>query len=659
MANNSIFNSINRFLRPSGVKKDSDKNTPDNSLVTPDSKRFKSIEDLQQQFLDYQRSKISQDRHSRTMYHDVDRISSYQDYRAMDHSPEVSAALNILRDECLTISDKGNILEINSNNARIKNELIDLFKNRLNIDFNLRLWIRELIKYGDYFVKLDIDREHGIYDVMSLPGQEIHREEGFDGDNDSVRFRWETTNMMFESWQIAHFRLLEDSDRIPYGRSILDSARKLWKQLQLAVDAMLVYRITRAPERRIFYIEVGNIEENDIYQYIQQVQRTVKKQPVVDRDGNINSKYDPMNIDEDYFLPIRGEKSSKIDTLPGAANMDQIQDIEFLQNKLFAALQVPKPYLNYAESMPGGSTLSQTDLRFARTINSIQISVLAELRRIANIHLYFLGFEDDVDNFELTLTNPSTQQELLKLETMKSRLEVFNALFTPESTSPVSYTWAMKNVLNFSDADILLILRQKKIEKQIFNEIDKAPNTYNKIGLFKALDDKYEIEGAWEASSSSEGAGGGPGGEDLGGGGFGGASDLGGGFEFGGETEGGEGEGSGEAEAPAPAEPLAEAIKKRKLISNLSDKFSEELLEELFKLNQQISSLDEISGVEDTSDNSLLNKSYSMSQTSKKLINMIEKKILKEDVIYEDEEELNENHGSFDFFEDELDSNES
>lgn len=551
-----------------------------------------AIEAIQQQYLDWQVNKIAHNLYQRTLYFDTDRISSYQDFRAMDMSPEIAAALNIIRDECLTRNEKGNILEIYSENARVKEVLKDLFNKRLNIEFNLKLWIRDLIKYGDYFVHLHIDGadQDGIYNFQTLPVEEIHREDGYDGKPDAVRFRWETTNDYFEEWQIAHFRLIEDTKKIPYGRSILDPARKLWKQLQLAEDSMLVYRITRAPERRVFYIEVGNLEDGDVKTYVQKIQNQLKKQPIVDsKTGNMNMKYNPMNITEDFFIPIRGDKSSRIDTLPGASNLGDIQDIEYLQNKLFASLQVPKTYLNYAESMPGGSTLSQADLRFARTINSIQEIVLMEMRRIANIHLYFAGFKDDIDNFSLSLTNPSTQQELLKLETMKARLEVAKEYYAPDATSFTSWTWVMENILGFSKQDIKLILKQKKVEKKIFAEIDAAVDTYKKIGLFNDLDAKYEIPGAvakpgtGEDSGDSGSGGGGSSLGGLGGGGLPGGEELGGGpggEELGGSgaetTPGAEETGVPGAEEPATEEiPLAESkqVKLQKLLKESDNRF--------------------------------------------------------------------------------------
>jgi len=592
-----------------------------------------AIENIQQEYLDWQVNKIGHNLYQRTLYFDTDRLSAYQDFRAMDMTPEIAAALNIIRDECLTRSERGNILEIYSENSRVKEVLKDLFNKRLNIDFNLKLWIRELIKFGDYYVHLHIDKEDGVYDFMTLPVEEMHREEGYEGKPNAVRFRWETTNDYFEEWQIAHFRLIEDAKKLPYGRSILDPARKLWKQLQLAEDSMLVYRITRAPERRVFYIEIGNLEDGDVRQYVQKIQNQIKKTPIVDqKTGNMNMKYNPMNITEDYFIPIRGDKSSRIDTLPGASNLGDIQDIEYLQNKLFASLQVPKTYLNYSESMPGGSTLSQADLRFSRTINSIQEIVLMELRRIANIHLYFAGFKDDIDNFSLSLTNPSTQQELLKLETMKARLEVAKEYYAPDSTSFTSWTWVMENILGFSKADIKLILKQKKVEKKIFAEIDSAVDTYKKIGLFDELDARYEIPGAVAkpgdgGDEGGDGGGGGGGGSSLGGLGGGGidmgAPDLGaeaGGGEVGGDLGGGEDVGAGgptpDAGAGEELPTLAEykKIKFKKILKESDGRFDNYLDDLLGK--------DEV--VTEDEETTLLKNNKSLNYRTKKLFERIQ-----------------------------------
>ena len=590
--NGTVFSNILDALRGNRTGLDAEKNR-EKLLTAQPSSPYKNVEDKQQEFLDVQSSKIAYDLYTRSVYYDTDRLTAYNDFRAMDTSPEISAALDILTDEVCTRSEKGEILQIFSNNSRIKNVLKDLFHNTLNIDYNLMFWSREMMKFGDFFLKLEIDKDAGVFDCRAMPVAELHREEAYDGNMNSARFRWDLNNMYFEEWQVAHFRIATDGSRLPYGRSILEPARKLWKQLQLAEDAMLVYRLIRAPERRVYYIEVGNTDPKDIPQFIEKMKASMKKNYVVDPNtGQMNLKYSPITYEEDYFIPVRGDKSSKIETLQGASNLNDIADVEYLQNKLFAAIKVPRAYLNYADKLEGGSTLAQADLRFARTVNRMQEAVLLELRRIANIHLYFLGFEDDMDNFSLKLTNPSTQQELLKLEVTKLRLEVFKEMYNPEITSPTSYTYAMQNVLGFSDAEIKLILKQKKVEKKMFAEIDEAAEIYKKTGIFKDIDKKFTKgqgdeedagvapgqEGEEDAGAGGGGGGGGfssPGGEEDPVGGEAGAiegGDGGEGMEAGGEGGGGLG-GGALSESTLLSENNKLFAKTRNLLKNLDKKF--------------------------------------------------------------------------------------
>ena len=590
--NGTIFSNILNVLRGNRTGLDAEKSR-EKLLTNEPTSPYKNVEDKQQEFLDVQSSKIAYDLYTRSVYYDTDRLTAYNDFKAMDSSPEISAALDILTDEVCTRSEKGEILQIYSNNARIKNVLKDLFHNTLNIDYNLMFWAREMMKFGDFFLKLEIDKELGVFDCRAMPVAELHREEAYDGNLNSARFRWDLNNMYFEEWQVAHFRIATDGSRLPYGRSILESARKLWKQLQLSEDAMLVYRLIRAPERRVYYIDVGNTDPKDVPQYIEKMKASMKKNYVVDPStGQMNLKYNPITYEEDYFIPLRGDKGAKIETLQGAANLNDIADVEYLQNKLFAAIKVPRAYLNYADKLEGGSTLAQADLRFARTVNRMQEAVLLELRRIANIHLYFLGFEDDMDNFSLKLTNPSTQQELLKLEVMKLRLEVFKEAYSNEPTSPMSYTHAMQNILGFSDAEIKLILKQKKVEKKMFMEIEEAGEAYKKTGIFKDIDKKFTkgqgdeqdagVEPGKEEDSEEPSFGGG------GGGGLGSEPDFGseenpfGGGEAG-AVEGGEGGEGNEGGAGGEGGTMSESTlitennklfaKTRNLLKNLDKKF--------------------------------------------------------------------------------------
>ena len=530
----TIFYSLSQLFR--GNQKDIPNQLSQNrEVLGNDPYSDNNIQQKQQMFADFQSLKVAQDLYSRSMYYDSDRIGAYNDYRAMDQSPEISVALDIMSDECVSRNDKGEILTIYSENSRIKRILNDLFHQTLNVNYNLWFWIRTLLKYGDNFLKLEIDQELGVYNIVQLPTGEIHKEVGYDGNTSSVRFKWNSSNMYFEYFQIAHFSLVSESEKMPYGRSVLDPVRKLWKQLQLAEDALLVYRLVRAPERRMFFIDVGNTDTLDVRQYIEKMKAELKKSQVVDSQGRINMKFNLITFEEDYFIPVRGDKTgTKVETLPGASNLGDIADIEYLQNKLFTGIKVPKTYLNYAQSLPGGSTLSQADLRFARTINRFQEAVVLELRSIANIHLKVLGFDDDINNFTLTLTNPSTQQELLKLETMRARLDIFKEMFSSDATAPVSYTWGMENILGFSKSEIKQILRQKKIERKMFYEIERAHEEYMDTGIFTELDKKFR-KPDFDPNTQIDTGGENDSVDSAGGGGFGG---FGGGSSFGlGDTD--------------------------------------------------------------------------------------------------------------------------
>ncbi len=527
----TIFYSLSQALR--GEKKDiiADLSNDGSSILSnPTNQNTNDLQNQQQRFADFQTLKVAQDLYSRSMYYDSDRITAYNDYRAMDQSPEISVALDIMADECVTRNDRGEIINIYSENSRVKRIIKELLI-KLNINYNLWFWIRTLLKYGDNFIKLEVDQHLGVYNVVQLPTGEIHKEVGFDGNPYSVRYKWDINNLYFDDWQVAHFSLVSDGEKMPYGRSVLDSVRKLWKQLQLAEDALLVYRLVRAPERRMFFIDVGNTDTPDVKQYIEKIKAEIKKSQVVDqRTGNINMKFNLITFEEDFFIPVRGDKSvTKVETLPGASNLGDIADIEYLQNKLFTGIKVPKTYLNYGEALPGGSTLSQADLRFARTINRFQEAIVLELRNIVNIHLKVLGFDDDINNFTLTLTNPSTQQELLKLETMKARLDVFKDMFSSDATAPVSYSWAMEYILGFSKSEIKQILRQKKMERKMFYEIERAHEEYMDTGIFTELDKKFR-KPDFDPDTQIDTEDGGGGGDTGGGSGFGG---FGGGDSFG------------------------------------------------------------------------------------------------------------------------------
>jgi len=493
-------------------------------ILKTDSKSEYENEKLQIQqslYLSNQWQKIDNELYTKSIYYEPTRLASYYDYESMEFTPEISAALDIYAEECTTPSEKGYILSIFSESSRIKSILGDLFNNILDMSTNLPMWIRNTCKYGDNFVYLKIDPEKGIIGCNQLPNIEIERSEGHsylnqtandDENAHNVEFKWREKAMKFNSWEIAHFRILGDDRRLPYGTSMLEKARRIWKQLLLAEDAMLVYRTSRAPERRVFKVFVGNMDDKDVESYIQKVANKFKRDPVVDpQNGNVDLRMNQMAVDQDYFIPVRDQAApSPIETLPGATNLSEIADIEYIQKKLLASLRIPKAFLGFEEVVGEGKNLALLDIRFARTINRIQKAIIQELNKVAIIHLYVLGFEDELENFSLGLTNPSTQAELLKLEQWQTKITLYkDAVGDPgNGIAPVSSTWAKKFILGMSDEEIKLDLQQQRFEKALSGELEVTKDVIKKTGLFNTVDKLYgeppTKEGADDVTASEE-----------------------------------------------------------------------------------------------------------------------------------------------------------
>jgi hypothetical protein len=409
-------------------------------------------------------------------YGAFDRMSRYSDFSEMEATPEIASALDIYAEETVSQDEKGQVLHVHSENRRVKELLDTLFSDTLNIEFNLPMWTRNLCKYGDFFLFNDVHPGYGIINAYPIPISEMEREEGYDPkDPMAVRFRWITRgNQVLENWQISHFRLLGNDAFLPYGSSVLESARRIWRQMILMEDAMLVYRIVRAPERRVFYIDVGNVPPEEVANFMEQAQTSLKRNKVADKaNGKMDLRYNPLAVDEDYFIPVRGgETGTKIDSLAGGSNAAAIEDVQYIQKKLFAALKIPKAYLGYDEEIGAKATLAQEDIRFSRTISRIQKVVISELNKIAMIHLYSHGYEgEDLLNFTLKLSNPSTIAQQQKLELISSRFDIAGK--APEGI--VDRRWVRKNILGFSDEEIEAVKEGRKKDKEEDAELEAMP----------------------------------------------------------------------------------------------------------------------------------------------------------------------------------------
>ena len=395
----------------------------------------------------------------------------YSEYDAMDTDAIIASALDVIADESTLKNDMGEVLSIRSSDENIQKILYNLFYDVLNIEFNLWPWVRNMCKYGDFFLKLEIAEKFGVYNVIPYNAYHIERLEGSDPENpadikyvmnpDGVSaggygyYNVPTTDdingnkIVFDNYEMAHFRLLTDTNFLPYGRSYVEPARKLFKQYTLMEDAMLIHRIVRAPEKRIFYINVGNIPPAEVENFMQKTVSKMKRTPHMDeKTGEYNLRYNMQNMLEDFYIPIRGnDTATKIDTTPGL-QYDGIADVEYLRDKLFAALKVPKAFIGYDENVEGKATLAAQDIRFARTIERIQRIMVSELQKIALVHLYTQGYKDEnLTNFELGLTTPSIIYDQERVALMTEKMTLAQSMI---DSKIIPTDWIYENIFHFS-----------------------------------------------------------------------------------------------------------------------------------------------------------------------------------------------------------------
>ena len=455
--NSSFFNRLTKLFSTQAIVK-----------VDKDGKRkVVDIDDRQQggtnlmnirdRYTKLQRSFYGDQMAAQSMaYHQV-RRELFRDYDAMDNDPIISSALDIYADECTLKNEFGEVVQIKSKNEKVKEILENLFYDILNIEFNLWSWTRNMVKYGDFFLLQEIQPGVGIINVKPLPVYELERLENTDPNNSNyVKFKLNhdpAGKGEYENFEVVHFRLLSDTNFLPYGKAMIENGRRIWKQVSLMEDAMLIHRIMRAPDKRVFKIDIGNIPPQEVDNYMQKIISKMKKTPFVDKKtGDYNLKYNIQNLTEDFFLPVRGgDSGTEIDSL-GGLEYTAIDDIDYLKNKLFAALKIPRAYLGYDENVNGKATLAAEDVRFARTIERIQRTLISELTKIAVTHLAAQGIEGpEMVDFELDLVNPSTIYEQEKVNLWSEKVRLVSDI---QQLNMVSKDWAYKNIFNFSEDEV-------------------------------------------------------------------------------------------------------------------------------------------------------------------------------------------------------------
>jgi hypothetical protein len=393
-----------------------------------------------------------------TLSYQAARIELFRDYDTMDMDPIIASALDIYADECVTKNELGKILTVHTNDTNIKQILENLFYDILNIEFFLWSWTRNLVKYGDFYLKMYISPEYGVYLVEPISAYNVTRVENSDLNNKNyTKFQINLPEggkiEELENYQVAHFRLLSDSNFLPYGKSMIEGGRRVWKQLSLMEDAMLIHRVMRAPEKRIFKVDVGNIPPQEVDQYMEKLMNKTKKIPYLDPNtGDYNLRFNLQNMVEDFYLPVRGSDSgTSIEPLSGM-EFTGIDDINYLKNKMLAALKIPKAFLGYEEDLSGKATLASEDVRFAKTINRIQKILISELKKIAIVHLYAQGYTDEqLVNFDLELTNPSVILETEKVKIWSDKVTLAKDMVEQKM---FSRKWIYNNVFKLSDEDV-------------------------------------------------------------------------------------------------------------------------------------------------------------------------------------------------------------
>lgn len=565
--NTTIFQRLNNVFRGSNRTSVADSmiTTPSTSFTNQDKVIFstndkaeyeKKLASLRQQkYLAYQWKRAEADNAMESLagYNAVKLM--YRDVDLMDGCPEIGTALDIIAEETCPLSSDGKMLNIYSRSKRTKAILEDLFVNRLHIYTELPMIARHLCKYGNTFQLLNIDKENGILGWMQLPVYEVDRDENgytasyatstLPGSNeirpDEVKFIWRGHNgdNPYRNWQVAHFRLLNDSFFLPYGVSMLHKARRAWRMWSMMEDAMLIWRLDKAIERRVYKIYVGNIDDQDVEAYVNQIANNFKRTQIIDpATGQIDLRKNFIDVSADYFIPVRREDApNPIETLQAANSEVQMEDLEYMQLKILTAMRVPKSFLNFQEANGKGQNLSFIDVRFARMINRIQQFLIMELNKIAMIHLYIMGLTDEIGNFTLTLNNPSTQLEAQELDDLTKRINTMQvALADPGTGIPMmSMHKALREIMKMSDAEIKDMLNEIRLEKAMAAELQATASIIKKTGIFDTTD---RIYGDYDAMNNPQQQQAPQGDEEGGLGGGGGAlGGLGGGGDLGGDMD--------------------------------------------------------------------------------------------------------------------------
>jgi hypothetical protein len=402
-------------------------------------------------------------------------IQNYNEYMVMDSTfPIIKAALDIYSEEATSENFEGNVLTIESSNLKIKKELENLFYKVLKLNYNSHLYIRNTCKYGNTYCFIDADEVNGVKELIYLPNRDV-RINPYNYQEENLSYYY--FGQKIEPWQIVHWRNIEDLETFPYGVSTLRPIVETWRRVVLMREALIIYRITRAPSRYLFKIDVTGLEAQEAERMVNDIQKETTKQPLIDyKTGSLTNQPGIIGIEENIYVPVDENSQTDVSTLEGASNLDQVEDYKIIKDDLFAGLKIPKAWLTFDEELQGKATLASEDSRFSRTTQKIQRQYIEGLVQVASVHLYHLGYtEEDLENFEIKMYHPNTSLKQAQLDILKSKVELFKEIWDKdnEGLNPMSFTEASKSVLDFSDEQIKRMIKQQFDEKKIVHKIKK------------------------------------------------------------------------------------------------------------------------------------------------------------------------------------------
>ena len=413
----------------------------------------------------------------------------------MDEYPEIGAAFDIYADDCTQRGLRGERWQIISDKDIVIDEVEELF-DQINLDKIVWDMVRNTVKYGDCFAELILDvnkPKEGIKKIKILNPNWILRVEDEFGylkkflqeipdartanysETMGVGTEKPIKYIELDKNQIVHFRL-HSSDPMfyPYGKSVAAMCHRVFRSLKMMEDAMMIYRLSRAPERRIFYIDTGNLPTSKAEVFIERIKQRFKKEKFYNNQkGTVDARYNPMSMDEDFYVPTKNGRGTKIETLPGATNLGEIEDVRYFRDKLLACLKVPKDYLVEKDKSPERkANLSQLDVKFARTIQRIQVNIETGLENMAKRHLQLRGFPASlVRDLRIKLPEPSDMSEKRKLDVNEQKVRVVQAakgleLFSTETI--------YKQFYNMTDEEIRREKAMIEDEKKKSAEMEAA-----------------------------------------------------------------------------------------------------------------------------------------------------------------------------------------